>query len=878
MIDGNSLINRAYYAMQRPMITKDGLYTQGVYGFVNMLNRIIREREPSHVVVAFDMKGPTFRHEEFEEYKAGRKKMPLELAMQLPLLKEVLEGMNISYLEKEGYEADDIIGTLVMKAEEEGYNPLIVTGDRDELQLASDKTRVILTKKGISEFEEYDYKEMVKKYGLTPSQFIDLKGLMGDKSDNIPGIPGVGEKTATELLLKYGSLEEVLKRAEEIEKPALREKVRENKNLAIMSKRLATIHKNVPIDYFIEDFLLREPDIEKLISSYKKLGFNSFLKKLGEGRDFQKEEEKPSKDEMVFYHIKSKDELSEYKKLLGKDIYIQVFSDDSHIRKPEIEGIFIGSKGNHLYIEGEEAQKNLVNILEKDKISIYGHSLSKDLYPLMMNYNFELINISFDTEVAEYVIDSKRSNYALGTLTLDYLEKQTPSFKEYFKDEGQIDMFTDYHEKNIEYGIFCETRVEDLRKLQEKRIEEDGLKEVLYNIELPLIKVLVSMEKEGFSVDKKVLEETGESLNKSLSLLTTEIHNLAGEEFNINSPVKLSEILFTKLNLPSGKKTQRGFSTGAEVLENIKEKHPIVPLILEYRTLSKLKSTYVEGLIPLIGEDDKVHPHFQQTVTQTGRISCTEPNLQNIPVRQERGRELRKAFIAGGNASLMSADYSQIELRILAHLSSDEDLIEGFVKDEDVHKNTASKVLGVPVEEVTKEQRERAKAVNFGVIYGMSGFGLSGELNISRQEAEEYIRQYFEGHRAVKSYLDSLVKEAGIKGYSLTLYNRKRRIPEITAKDYMTRQLGERLAMNSPIQGSAADIIKIAMINVFNKLMEENLKSRLILQVHDELIIRVEEKEEERVEQILCDGMTKAASLKVPLKVALSKGESWYRL
>lgn len=878
MIDGNSLINRAYYALQRPMITKDGLYTQGVYGFVNMLNRIIRERQPSHVVVAFDMKGPTFRHEEFEDYKAGRKKMPMELSMQLPLLKEVLEAMNISYLEKEGYEADDIIGTLVASSEKEGYKPLVVTGDKDELQLASDKTSIVLTKKGISEFEEYDYDEMLLKYGLTPLQFIDLKGLMGDKSDNIPGVPGVGEKTATELLLRFGTLEEVLNRADEIEKPALRDKILENKNLAVMSKRLATINKNVPIDYEIEDFLLREPNLEKLIGSYKKLEFNSLLKKLGESKNFQKEEEKPSKEEMTFHHIRTKGELIEKRELLGKDLYIQVFSDDSHIKKPFIEGIFISSKGNHLYIEGDEAQRELIRLIGKEKVTIYGHSLSKDLYPLMMNFDFEDVLVSFDSEVAEYVIDSKRSNYLLNTLTLDYLEKQTPPFKDYFKDEGQIDMFSDFSKKNIEYGIFLEGRVSSLRILQEKRVEEEGLEEVLYDIELPLIKVLASMEKEGFNVDRKVLEETGEALNKELSDLTSKIYEYAGEEFNINSPIKLSEILFTKLELPSGKKTQRGFSTGAEVLENIKDIHPIVPLILEYRTLAKLRSTYVEGLIPLIGEGDIVHPHFQQTVAQTGRISCTEPNLQNIPVRQERGRELRKAFVAGKNKSLMSADYSQIELRILAHLSDDEDLIKGFVNDEDIHTNTAAKVLKIPVDKITKEQRDRAKVVNFGVIYGMSGFGLSSELNISRQEAEEYIRQYFESHKKVKEYLDSLVTEAREKGYSLTLYNRKRRIPEVTAQNYMVRQAGERLAMNSPIQGSAADIIKIAMINVFNKLKEENLESRLILQVHDELVIRVEKGEEERCEKILCEGMTQAASLKVPLKVALSKGENWYQL
>ena len=878
IIDGNSLINRAYYAMQRPMITREGIYTQGIYGFLNMLGKIRDDYAPEYLTVAFDLKAPTFRHLEYKDYKAGRKPMPPELAMQMPVLKDVLGAMNIPILELEGFEADDIIGTVARLGEEKGLEPLIVTGDKDALQLATDVTKVLITKKGVTDFELFDHDKMIERYNLTPVQFIDLKGLMGDSSDNIPGIPGVGEKTGIKLLEQFGSIENMLANTEQIERESLRNKVEENAQLAIMSKQLATINRFVPIEFEFESLREEEPDYDRLIELYQKLEFNSFLKKLKmpAGETEKTENAVPLQVEKAI--IRDPEELDALTALTGKEVFIKVFGDYGHVRKPEMQGIFLMDEKRAfcvdcLQISPEEAVQTVNHL----NLSLSGHDIKDDVFSLM-SYGMTDFDISFDTAIAEYVLDVSRSKYDLKTLALEKLHQDIPDQNEFVAGSGQIDMFSDNTAAYLDYGVLLGSITMAVRRCQETEIEEKSLAKVLYDVELPLVEVLASMEVSGVRADKKFIDEFGLQLKEKIQLLELQIYDLAGTQFNINSPVQLGEILFEKLQLPSGKKTKRGYSTSADILEKIKDKHPIVPAVLEYRNLSKLNSTYVEGLKPLIASDGRIHAHFQQTVTATGRISCTEPNLQNIPIRQELGRKLRNAFEAEEGYTLVGADYSQIELRVLAHLSQDESLIDAFNNGEDIHRMTASRVLGIPADQITVADRSRAKAVNFGVIYGMSGFGLSEELNITRKEAEDYIKEYFKKHEKVKAYMDRQIAGAKETGYSETILGRKRAIHEITASAYMVRQLGERLAMNSPIQGSAADIIKLAMLKVYRELKEKHPAARLILQVHDELIIEVPDSELEEVKELLVRNMESAMNLSVKLAVETNTGHTWYDL
>ena len=889
IIDGNSLINRAYYAMQRPMITSDGTYTQGVYGFINMLSKIIKDNAPDYMAVAWDLKAPTFRHEEYSEYKAGRNKMPMELAMQLPIMKEILSAMNITNLELSGFEADDIIGTIAKKAENEGLEPLIITGDKDALQLVTDVTKVMITRKGISEFDLYDEEKMQDVYGLTPTQFIDLKGLMGDQSDNIPGIPGVGEKTGIKLLKEFGSVEALIERAEEIDAPKLREKVIDNSGLAIMSKRLATIITDAPIEFNKEEFEMREPDKDKLIDIYSRLEFNSFLKKLSDGsakdgKHIEINKETPTEENDFSFEpkisqatiLKSSDELLGLE--LDSNIPIKVFSDDNHTSKPEILGISFVTGGNAFYVSGKEPINTFITLLNNSKTKLIGHGLIRDIYALMMN-GCKGIPVYFDTEIAQYIIEPSRSKYAIEVLMLEKFHVEVPDMKSIMNENAQLDLLGNADAGLSEYGLLLLNSVLALTDVQKEQIERLGLENVFETAEIPLVETMAAMEKEGFRVIIDTLDFYGKEMEEEISKLTSEIYDLAGTEFNINSPQQLGDILFEKLKLPSGKKTKTGYSTNAEILDKIKDEHPIVPGILRYRTLTKLKSTYVDGLNNLIGYDGKIRAHFQQTVTATGRISCTEPNLQNIPVRDEYGRRLRKAFVASDDDHiLIGADYSQIELRVLAHLSGDEGLINDFKNGADIHRATASRVFDIPYEEVTSLERSRAKAVNFGVIYGMSGFGLAEELGIGRKSAESYINDYFEKHRAVKEYMDGQLEFCKKNGYTETILGRRRYIPEINAPNKIVRSLGERLAMNSPIQGSAADIIKLAMVSVYDALKKEGLKSKLILQVHDELIIDTLKEEEEIVSNLLLRCMESAMNLKVDLVCDLKRGLSWYEL
>lgn len=889
IIDGNSLINRAYYAIQRPMITKEGLYTHGVYGFLNILNKINTDYESGYIVVAFDRKAPTFRHEEFAEYKAGRKKMPTELAMQMPLLKEVLLAMNIKMMEIDGFEADDIIGTIAREAEAQGLEPFIITGDKDELQLATEKTRVLITKKGISEFEIFDKAAMIEKYGFTPTQFIDYKGLMGDQSDNIPGLPGVGEKTALKLIHEFGTVENLLANVDQVTPEKLRIKIEDNAQLAIMSKMLATIHVNVPIDINFDEFLNEEPDYNALINVYIKLEFNSFLKRLKmsineevpmKNNQYNKEKSKP-------VIVGSSEELSNL--LIPKELVLKVFTDNNHKDTPVIEGIsFTNEKGN-FYLKGSNQPliNSFITQIIRNDIKIVGHNLIKDYYALLTriepNMKAEgiehLFNTGFDTSLAQYVLDASRSNYELKTLIFEYFHEEIESEEDFLKGTGQLELFTDSSEKFSSYGkTWCQA-VFNLKCILEEKVKNENLEQILYQVELPLIEVLASMEANGFTTNSQELMATGEELKIKLDLLTKKIYELSGQEFNINSPAQLGVVLFEKLGLQTGKKTKTGYSTGVDVLERLMDKHEIISYILDYRMLSKLKSTYVEGLLPLINKDHKIHPHYQQTVAATGRISCTEPNLQNIPIKQEYGRRIRKAFVPSSSEfSLVGADYSQIELRLLAHFSEDPLLLEAFNNGDDIHKITASKVFGVPEDEVTALQRNNAKAVNFGIIYGMSGFGLSTELNISRKEAERYIEEYFNKYKKVKLYMDSLIETARKQGYVTTVLNRKRTINEIKASNFMVRQAGERLAMNSPLQGSAADIIKLAMITVYKELLKKGSKSKLILQVHDELIIEAHCDELEAMKKLIQEAMESAMVLKVKLSVEVKCGKSWFEL
>lgn len=891
LIDGNSLINRAYYAMRNPMITKDGIYTQGIFGFLNMMDKIRKDYEPEYMAIAFDMKAPTFRHKQYDEYKAGRRKMPPELAMEIPILKDILDAMKIRRVELEGYEADDIIGTLARMSEAEGLETFVFTGDRDQLQLATDVTKIVYTKRGVSDFDLFDHDAFCEAYGFTPLQFIDYKGLAGDSSDNIPGIPGVGAKTATKLIQQFGSVEELIANADDVKPAGLQAKVKDNAQQAMMSKRLATIMTQVPLEISVEDCLLEEPDYDALIDIYKKLEFNKFLSRLKvkqSGGESASEDVPPEVSEAMLDRDRiHRIPVSDAGALEGLHIsgptVLKVFGDGSHTDMPQIDSIAILNDGRYLFVR-PEAFDAFGDWMKREMTAekpprFLGHDIKDSYYMLKCRFGLAGFQTEFDTAVAQYVLDSGRSGYSLSALSNEYLHMTLEEEKDFVAAGAQMDMFSDGLSVYDDYGFaYCAT-VFDLHTLQKAEISAQKMEKVLYEVELPLIDVIADMEKEGFRTDSAFLSSFGEDLTGTIDQLAASIHEMAGEEFNINSTQQLGDILFEKLALQHGKKTKKGYSTSAEVLEKIRGDHPIVPAILEYRSLTKLKSTYVDGLIPLISTDGKIHAHFQQTVAATGRLSCTEPNLQNIPIRQELGRQLRKAFVPETeDCLLIGADYSQIELRVLAHMSGDRALIDAFNRGEDIHRATAANVLGIPEDEITPEERSRAKAVNFGVIYGMSAFGLSGELDITRKEADEYIQAYFDKHQQVRQFMDDAVAFAKAEGYVATLLGRKRYIKEINASNYMVRQIGERLAMNSPIQGTAADIIKIAMIKVRDALTAAGLKSKLILQIHDELVINTYPDEKDIVKKLLVDNMESAYDMAVELKADLNKGKNWYEL
>ena len=879
IIDGNSLIHRAFYAL--PLLTtKDGIYTNGVYGFLTMLYKIKENYNIDYIGVAFDKKGPTFRHEAFELYKGTRQSTPNELALQFPIIKEILSIMNIAQLELDGYEADDIAGTLSKFGEENGLEIILVTGDRDYLQLASDKTKVLITKKGITDLVEYDENKFIEEYGITPQQFIDLKGLMGDKSDNIPGVPGIGEKTGVKLLKEFGTIENLYDNIDKVGSKKIKETLMENKQSAFLSKKLAEIIRNAPLDISLKELEVKEPDYEKLIDIYKKLEFNSLLAKI----DFTAAEKADGLDMDLEYEII---EGNNYSKIIDEVfrtgyMYFKFLFEDYHYIKSNILGVGIRIKDNTYYIDFSQNDINKFcedfrGSFESEKIKKSGHDLKMDIYALL-TLGIDISNISFDSMIGQYLINPAQSNYSINELGKEYINYSGIDEKELLgkgKNKKTFkDLSIDTRAKFLASLLYIVNKVEEPIK---NLIDEQNMTKLYYDVELPLAQVLADMEFNGFKVDLNVLYQLKEEYEKQIAKLTSDIYSLAGEEFNINSPKQLGEVLFDKLNLPVIKKTKTGYSTDVEVLEKLIGQHEIIEKILKYRKLVKLMSTYIDGLIEVVDKKtSKIHSTFNQTVTNTGRISSTEPNLQNIPVKTEEGREIRKAFISEDGYVLVDGDYSQIELRVLAHISKDPKLIEVFYSDEDIHTKTASEVFNVPKEEVTPLLRSRAKAVNFGIIYGISDYGLSKDLNISRKEAKTYIDSYLNNYEMVKKYMRDIVEKGKNDGYVETIMNRRRYVPELKSKNFSVRGFGERVAMNTPIQGSAADIIKIAMVNVYNELKRRNLKSKLILQVHDELIIQAHKEEADMVVDLVKYIMENSVKLSVPLKVDIKVGDSWY--
>lgn len=866
LIDGNSLMNRAFYALP-PLMNREGMYTNALYGFSTMLYKALDEYQPTHISVAFDLKGPTFRHKQFEGYKGTRKGMPDELAMQVQPLKELLDAMGVHRTEFQGFEADDIIGTLSKRGEEEGFEVFILTGDKDALQLASDKTKILFTKKGISELDIYDDEKMMERYGLTPLQFIDLKGLMGDTSDNIPGVAGIGEKTGIKLLKEYGSLENLLDHTAEL-KGALRTKLEEGYESAVMSKRLATIMRNMPLEFSFEELAYTGGNHELLRQLFVKYNFSSLMNRIHDDsveKDLKERKEHP------------KDTVQGLLQKNPKEIYLMGAIEDGNILMKRIVRLYLFDKQT-LYVVKEDEIAELKSFLEKEDLKIYGHNLKRE-YTALKVYGITLPKISFDSKIAQYILNPSETaeeveqlgvKYGLGTIepTLEgILGRGSKKTSFFMADKGQVDT---YFSRALDMIDMC-------RDKMLAQIKEEETEFLFEEVELPLMKVLAEMEWEGIAVDKEVLYRLRDEFAQLIFQYEGEIYRLAGEEFNINSPKQLGVILFEKLNLPVLKKTKTGYSTGAEVLEQLYDEHPIIEVILAYRQITKLQSTYVEGLLHLINPvSGRIHSTFNQTLTTTGRISSLEPNLQNIPVRTEQGRQLRKVFVAKEGYVLVDADYSQIELRVLAHMAKEEKMIQGFQENTDIHAKTASEVFGVNLAEVSKEQRSAAKAVNFGIVYGISDFGLSNNLNIPKKKAKEYIDLYFERYPGIKMYMEDVVREVEEKGYSTTLAGRRRYIPEIKAKNFMVRNLGKRLAMNTPIQGSAADIIKIAMNKVYEWLKQEKIDGKLILQVHDELLIEVKEEQAQTVKEKVAQLMEDAMKLTVPLKVDEEVGHSWY--
>jgi len=868
LIDGHSILNRAFYGV--PIFTNsEGLHTNAVFGFLNIMFKIIDSKQPDYMAVAFDVHQPTFRHEMFKDYKGTRKPMMEELREQVPVIKELLQKMNITTVELPGYEADDVIGTLSKKGEKAGMEVDVISGDRDLLQLASDHITICIpkTKKGQTTVEEYNTEGVRKLYKVTPTEFIDVKALMGDSSDNIPGVPGIGEKGATAIISQFGSIENAYDHADEISNTRNRNALLNNYEMAQMSKTLATINIQSPVEVTPEQCKLEDIYTEDALEMIKRLEFKSMIQRFGSVTSTNDCEggfkyiNNPFDADPIFEQAKNAENV-------GIFIY----------RNKENFGVALCFNNDNVYYIGKEGFVTEDYIIEKVRDLVNAKAKLtilniKENNEILENDDVESI---FDISIAAYLLNPLQNTYDYDDIAREYLGMNVPAFDEIFPKTKKSETPSDEIPENIlKYACYNAYVAYKAKDALTEKLKETEMLDIYNNVEIPLTYALYDMEQAGIMVAGDKLKEYGERLKTGIDALEKDIYAEAGHEFNINSPKQLGEILFGEMQLPGGKKTKTGYSTSASVLEKLEPDYPFVSKILEYRQLAKLKSTYADGLAVYIGEDNRIHGKFNQTITATGRISSTEPNLQNIPVRMPLGREIRKVFIPKEGCVFIDADYSQIELRILAHMSDDKNLIDAYNHSKDIHAATASLVFHVPLEEVTKEQRSNAKAVNFGIVYGISSFGLSNDLSISRKEAEQYIKDYFISYPGIKNYLDNSVKEAKEKGYSVTMFGRRRPIPELTSGNFMQRQFGERVAMNSPIQGSAADIMKIAMINVAKELKEKDLKSKIVLQVHDELLIEAYENEVEQVKDILKRNMEQAAHLNVPLDVDVQVGNNW---
>ena len=886
VVDGNSIVNRAFYGIMgsKMLQTADGTYTNAVYGFLAILFKELDEVKPDYIAVAFDLKAPTARHKMYDGYKANRKGMPEELAAQMPILKDVLRAMNITIIEKEGYEADDVLGTLSRIGENSGLDVVLLTGDRDSFQLATDKVSIYIprTKAGKTETEIFNRDKVLEVYGVEPKQMIEVKGLQGDTSDNIPGVPGIGEKTALSLVKKYGTIDHLYECVENNTddlKGKQREKIAENKELAMLSKTLGTINLETPIEKSIDDLKMKEWNKSEVYKIFKELKFNRYIDRFNLKEEIVENDNVEPTMTMDFEKaVINAEKFNDIKKKVIENkvcyFYVETVEDTNSIIKKKIKSISIYIKDeNKVYDYKVSNILELKDIFESEDVLKCSYDL-KDIYILCEEAEINPKNFMFDIRIAGYLLNSTTNQYSISDLMNEYLGIDINV------DDGkqeQLNLFDVQEEKENEQIAVYAYSIGNLHDVLEKDLKENGMYDLFNNIEMPVLEVLADMQYRGMYVDKNELIAYGDELKVKLDELTNKIHELAGEEFNINSTKQLGEVLFEKLKLPVIKKTKNGYSTDVDTLEKLQCEHEIIEYILEYRQLAKLNSTYIEGMIPYINKNTgRIHSYFHQTVTATGRISSTEPNLQNIPTRIEIGKKLRKVFKPAKNKIFLDADYSQIELRVLAHVSKDETMVDNFIHDEDIHAQAASRVFGVPLDEVTKELRSKAKAVNFGIVYGISDFGLAGQIHSSRKQAKQYIEQYLEKYNGIKTFMDEAVEDAKKKGYIETMYNRRRYIPELTSKSYMVRKFGERVAMNTPIQGTAADIMKIAMINVFRELKDRKLNSKIVLQVHDELLIETDIKEKDEVREILVNNMEHAAKLLVPLKVEVAEGENWY--
>lgn len=873
VIDGNSLINRAFYGI-RMLTTKDGQPTNAVYGFVNILLKLLDEEKPDALCVTFDRKAPTFRHLAYEGYKAQRKGMPDELAAQLPVLKDVLATMNIPRYELDGWEADDLIGTIAARDTAAGWETVIVTGDKDSLQLVTDSTRVKLvsTRMGQTTTKEMTPETFQETYGFAPIHIVDLKALMGDTSDNIPGVKGIGEKTAMDLIQRYQSVEAIYADVEGVEaKPAVKKKLAEGEEQARMSYDLATIRCDAPIDFSPEDARRREPDGPALYELFLTLEFNKLIDKMGlSGGPAAGRADKPAAGAVRQERVTDRVRMAELVEQWRREPWVAVLA------LPSLDVVAVawdgGARAALCAADRLEGYNELLRALFSGEIQKVSHNV-KDLMHLLLDEGLSTDGFCFDTALAAYLLSPTDGSYELEKLGITYFNQEFPKAKEYLAPDafGPLADPAGPAEAMCAHAALAAA----LYRALAPKLEELDMHELYYGLELPLCPVLAEMERAGMLVDRRALADFGILLDGRIQADEALIYELAGEEFNINSTQQFGRILFDKLGLPPVKKTKTGYSTNADVLEKLRDKHPIVEAVLDYRQLAKLKSTYVDGLTKVIAADGRIHTSFQNTVTATGRLSSTEPNLQNIPVRTELGAELRKMFVAPAGRVLVDADYSQIELRLLAHIAGDEHMIAAFRTGEDIHTVTASQVFGVPPEQVTHEMRRRAKAVNFGIVYGISDFSLSQDIGVTRAEAKAYMEKYFEKYSGVHAYMTQVVERAKADGYVSTLMGRRRWLPELKSSNFNLRSFGERVALNMPIQGTAADLIKKAMLRVDGRLRREGLEARLVLQVHDELIVECPEGEAEQVQRLLAEEMEHVAELAVPLTAEAHAGKSW---